>query len=154
MGAEESLRAAAGGVPLAAVIADGAGASTLGDSQTAPHGLGPVFVSVTWLTMRAVELASGNAEPASLKSIVNRVDVPVLLIASNARNEQTIDKAYRDRIGHHAVLWYVSDTGHTQALRTHPREYAAHVTAFLSAALGDTRALPRSGGPAPVGTSH
>ena len=56
MGAEEALRAAATGVPLAAVIADGAGASTLGDSELVAHGLQPVFASVTWLTMRAVEL--------------------------------------------------------------------------------------------------
>jgi dienelactone hydrolase len=36
MGAEELLRAAAGGVPLAAVVADGAGASTSTDSDITP----------------------------------------------------------------------------------------------------------------------
>ena len=59
MGAEDALRAAANGIQLRAVIADGAGASTLGDSELVAHGLEPVFVSVTWLTMRAIELESG-----------------------------------------------------------------------------------------------
>jgi pimeloyl-ACP methyl ester carboxylesterase len=154
MGAEEALRAAASRVRLAAIIADGAGASTLGDIELVPHGLEPMFVSVTWLTMRAVELASGDAEPAQLNAVLNQVHVPVLLITSNARNELKIDKAYRDRIGRQAILWYVSDAGHTRALSAHPRDYAAHVTAFLSAALGDTRALPRSGEAARIGTSH
>ena len=72
MGAEESLRAAADGVPLAAVVADGAGASTLGDAELAPDGIRPVFVSVTWLTMRATTLASGESEPAPLKDVLSR----------------------------------------------------------------------------------
>ena len=66
MGAEEALRAAATGVPLSAVIADGAGASTLGDDQLTAHGLAPVFVSVTWLTMRAIELTASETEPQPL----------------------------------------------------------------------------------------
>ena len=85
MGAEEALPAAATGVPLAAVIGDGAGASTLGDCELVAHALQPVFASVTWLTMRAVELASGETEPPPLNTIVPRVHVPVLLIASNRR---------------------------------------------------------------------
>ena len=83
MGAEESLRAAADGVPLAAVVADGAGASTLGDAELAPDGIRPAFVSVTWLTMRATTLASGESEPAPLKDVLSRVRAPVLLIASS-----------------------------------------------------------------------
>lgn len=110
MGAEESLRAAASGLPLAAVVADGAGASTLGDDR-----------------------AITNLPP--LKSIVDRVHLPVLLIASNASNEATIDRLYARRIGRTAALWSVPDAGHTEALRKHPREYAVHVLRFLDAAL-------------------
>ncbi len=135
MGAEEALRAAASGVPLRAVIADGAGASTLGDSQLVPHALSPVFVSVTWLTMRATELLSGESEPAALNAILDRVRVPVLLIASNAPNERSTDQVFRNRIGPSASLWYVADAGHTKALDVHPRAYATRVTAFLTTAL-------------------
>jgi pimeloyl-ACP methyl ester carboxylesterase len=51
MGAEEALRASAEGVPLAAVVADGAGASTTGDGRIAEQGALPQ--SVSWVTMRA-----------------------------------------------------------------------------------------------------
>lgn len=135
MGAEEALRAAATGVALNAIIADGAGASTLGDNQLVPHALAPVFTSVTWLTMRGTELVSGQGEPAPLRQIVKRVHVPVLLIASNESGERATDQAYRDRIGPNASLWYLPDAPHTKGLTTHPVEYAARVEAFLARAL-------------------
>jgi hypothetical protein len=116
MGAEEALRAAAGGIPLRAVIADGAGASTLGDQQIVAHGLSPVFVSEVWLTMHAIELVSGENEPPPLKTIVGHIRVPVLLIASNAPSERAIDNVYRQRIGPNAALWYLPDIGHISGL--------------------------------------
>ena len=134
MGAEEALRAAATGVPIAAVVADGAGASTLGDSELVPHGLQPVFASVTWLTMRAVELASGETEPAPLNTILPRVHIPVLLIASKAANERATDQAFRASL-RQGRLWYLSDVGHTGGLNSHPDAYAARVSAFLRQAL-------------------
>jgi uncharacterized protein len=135
MGAEEALRAAAGGIPLRAIVADGAGASTLGDQQIVPHGLGPIYNSETWLTMRAIGLVSGESEPAPLKTIIGHIRVPVLLIASNASNERAIDNAYRQQIPAHATLWYIPDASHTNGLATHPQAYAARVGAFLKAAL-------------------
>jgi pimeloyl-ACP methyl ester carboxylesterase len=134
MGAEDALRAAANGIQLRAVIADGAGASTLGDSELVEHGLEPVFVSVTWLTMRAIELESGETEPTPLKTILHLVRVPVLLIASNRAGERTIDEAFRARI-RQASLWYLPDAGHTDGLRSHAEAYAARVTEFLGQAL-------------------
>ena len=113
MGAEEALRAAATGVPLNAIVADGAGASTLADDQLLPHGLGAVYTSVTWLTMRGTGLVSGETEPTGLSRLVGRIRVPALLIASNASGERTIDQIYRDRIGRTASLWYLPDAGHT-----------------------------------------
>jgi hypothetical protein len=135
MGAEEALRATAGGIPLRAVVADGAGASTLGDQQIVAHGPGPVFLSETWLTMRAIELVSSETEPTPLKTVVGHIRVPVLLITSNASNERAIDNAYRQRIGANAALWYLPDTSHTNALATHPQAYVARIRSFLNAAL-------------------
>jgi pimeloyl-ACP methyl ester carboxylesterase len=133
MGGEEALRAAATGVPLGAVIADGAGASTSGDSRLTSSGAVPR--SVSWVTMRAVELFAGEREPRPLKEIVGRIDVPVLLIASNADGELAIDRVYRERIGPTGELWHVPDAGHTKALETHRSEYAARITAFLEQGL-------------------
>ena len=135
MGAEEALRAAADGIPLRAVVADGAGASTLGDQQIVSHALAPIFLSETWLTLRAIELVSGESEPPSLKSVVGHIHIPVLLIASNAPDELAIDNAYQRRIGPSAAVWYLGDTSHTNGLATHPEAYAARVGAFLTAAL-------------------
>ena len=135
MGAEEALRAAGSGVGLHAVVADGAGASTLGDDQLVPHGLAPVFLSETWLTMRTIELVSAVTEPAPLKSIVARIHIPVLLIASNAANEHTIDSAYRALIGPRATLWYVPDATHTNAFGEHPQAYTTRVLTFLNSAI-------------------
>lgn len=134
MGAEIALRAASDGVPLSAVVADGAGASTLGDDRLLTHGpLAPVERSVMWLTMRGVEMVSGAAEPRPLSDVVAGIRAPVLLIASNRAGELTIDGVYRDRIGSRAKLWHVSDAGHTRALAAHPAAYADRVDAFLHA---------------------
>jgi fermentation-respiration switch protein FrsA (DUF1100 family) len=133
MGGEEALRAAADGIPLAAVIADGAGASTTGDQRLTSGA--PLRTSVTWLTMRTTELFSGDSEPAPLRSIVQRITAPVLLIASSARDERTIDQAFRERIGRNATLWYIGDAQHTKALTVHPAAYRARVTSFLAGAL-------------------
>jgi pimeloyl-ACP methyl ester carboxylesterase len=138
MGAEEALRAAADGVPLAAVVADGAGTSTLGDERLADPGA--LELSVSWLSMRATELLSGTSEPPALGDIVGRIQVPVLLIASNARDEARIDRAYQQRIGGRAQLWRVADAGHTRALDRHPLAYAARVNRFLAAAVGHSAA--------------
>ena len=95
-----------------------------------------MFTSVTWLTMRGTELVSGGPEPAGLSRIVGRIRVPVLLIASNASRERTIDQIYRRRIGRDATLWSLPDAGHTDGLSTHPAQYAARVESFLASALG------------------
>jgi uncharacterized protein len=138
MGAEEALRAAASGVGLNAVIADGAGASTSGDQElAAEHGLlAPVARSVDWLTMRETELAAGEREPAPLRDVLGGVHIPVLLIASGAPGERTIDTAYRRQIGPRARLWYVPDAAHTMAFERHPDVYRARVFGFLLAAIG------------------
>ncbi len=137
MGAEEALRAAAGGAPLAAVVADGAGASTLGDQRLVTHGLtAPIALSTAWLSLRETELLSGDGEPASLAGLVASVRSPVLLIASNARHERALGEAFRRRIGPRAQLWYLADTAHTRGLAAHPQSYARRVTRFLAGALG------------------
>jgi hypothetical protein len=122
---------------LGAVIADGAGASTSGDRSIVETGaLAPVAASTDWLTMRLVEAISGDHEPAPLVDVVDRIRVPVLLIASNRAGERTIDDAFRRRIGPRAQLWYVGDARHTEALERHARLYEARVAAFLDAAVG------------------
>jgi hypothetical protein len=91
---------------------------------------------VDWLTMREAELATGVSEPAPLRDLVPRIGIPVLLIASRAPGERTIDAAYRRLIGRGARLWYVPDAAHTRALAAHPAAYARRVLAFLNSPGG------------------
>jgi len=136
MGAEELLRAAARGAPLAAVIADGAGASTSTDSSITPRGAdAPIYDAVTWVTYRGVELASGEAEPPGLVSLASGIDARVLLIASNAANEHLLDQRFAEAIGPPADVWFVPDAGHTQAYAAHPALYRRRVIGLLQAAL-------------------
>ena len=137
MGGEILLRASAEDVPLAAVVADGAGASTLGDQRLVEDGVLPT--SVTWMSMRASELFTGDDEPEPLHRVARRITAPVLLIASNAPHERELDETFRSRIGPGATVWSVPDAGHTKALDEHPREYAARVGSFLEAALEEDR---------------
>ena len=90
------------------------------------------------LGMRATELLSGVREPPPLTSIVGKIRMPVLLIASNKPGELTDNQVYRERMGANATLWYVPDAGHVAALQTHPHDYTARVAAFLKAALSQT----------------
>jgi dienelactone hydrolase len=135
MGAEEALRGAADGVPLAAVVADGAGASTLSDQRLLADGpTTPVFVSGTWLMMRTTELVTGDREPPGLHTIAGRVHAPVLLIAAGSGDEATIDRVLAHQIGRTASLWLLADTAHTRGLATHPAAYAERTLGFLRAA--------------------
>ncbi len=137
IGAMNGLRAAADGLPLRAIVADGAGASTYGDlaAVDSQSVMWPLALTGDWLGVRATELIGGVAEPASLRSLVGGIRVPVFLIATTQPDELAHDTAYRDAIGPNATLWYIPDAGHTQGLATHPVEYADRVTAFLAASL-------------------
>ena len=136
MGAEELLRAPANGIPLAAVVADGAGASTRDDLALEPRGAdAPIFNTITWLTYRGVEVLTGENEPAGLINIVDASQAPTLLIASHAPNERFLNQRYKYASHGKATLWYLPDVGHTRGYMSHPRAYRGRVTAFLADAL-------------------
>lgn len=133
MGAEQALRAAASGVPLRAIVADGAGASTTGDAALAEDG--PLARSVSWMTMRMVALLGGRTEPPALADLVARIRAPVLFVASGARDEATIDRALAARIGPRATVWEIPDAPHTGGLEAEPARYRDRVAGFLERTL-------------------
>jgi len=136
MGAEEALRAAADGVRLDAVVADGAGASTLGDRDLVEHGLlKPIAVGAGWLAMRGIEVATWAHEPQPLADAVRRVAPPTLLIASDAKDEAAFDSELARRIEHAQLLRLHVE--HTEGLRTKPTTYGRRVAGFLALALAE-----------------
>jgi hypothetical protein len=120
----------------------------VGDYAAVEHRIqAPIALSTEWVGEQAAALFSGDTPPASLVSIVDRIQVPVLLIATNYAldpgfghppEELELSQIYPQRIGDNASVWYVDDASHTRALEVRPQEYAARVTAFLDAALSDT----------------
>ena len=132
MGAEALLRALSSGVPLAAIVADGAGASTSSDAALEPRGAdAPLFNTVSWLTYRGVEAFSGEDEPAGLNSLLHTTATPVLLIASNAPHELLLNRRFRSALGGSAALWHVADAGHTESSTEHPEAYRSRVLGFF-----------------------
>ena len=96
--------------------------------------------------MRAVELASGEREPASLERVLPQIRVSVLLVASDAKGERPLDQVFQRRIGSRANLWYLRGVGHTDGLAARPVADAERVTRFFSEALTSpaTRRTSRS----------
>jgi hypothetical protein len=78
----------------------------------------------------------GEREPGPLKDIVDRVEVPVLLVASGAAGELAFNRAYRRGIGQRASLHVSLRTrferidarasGHVQVEDEHVRPVTAH----------------------------
>jgi fermentation-respiration switch protein FrsA (DUF1100 family) len=138
MGAEALLRALSSGVPLAAIVADGAGASTSSDAALEPRGAdAPLFNTVSWLTYRGVEAFSGEEEPAGLNSLLHATATPVLLIASNAPHELLLNRRFRSALGAGAALWHVADAGHTKSYAERPEAYRSRVLGFFEQVLRD-----------------
>jgi uncharacterized protein len=138
MGAEELLRALSSGVPLAAIVADGAGASTSSDAALEPRGAdAPLFNTISWLTYRGVEAISGEDEPAGLNTLLHTTTTPVLLIASNAPHELLLNRHFRSALGRSAALWYVADAGHTESYAEHPQAYRSRLLGVFEQVLRD-----------------
>lgn len=155
-GAVEALRAAADGVPLAAVIADAPVPATQGDAAAAlpsvePRWLVPLDLSRTWVQMRVTSLATGDPEPTPLIDVASRIHVPVLLIstspaphadAAGAAVERALADAYGRRIGGNATVWHAGGGSQRRAIARSTSAYALRVSTFLATAMR-SRAAPR-----------
>jgi alpha-beta hydrolase superfamily lysophospholipase len=90
------------------------------------------------LIYAATGLLTGDAPPVPIvDSIAGAPDVRLLLIASG---KEPIEVAYNTRFeavagGDRAQLWVVPDVGHTDALASHPDEYAQRIPVFFRNAL-------------------
>jgi hypothetical protein len=137
MGAETALRATAEGVPLAGVVADGAGASTVGDIRSLASGpTAAVEVSSGWAGMRLAEVLSGDDEPAALTAIAGRIRAPVLLVSAGVAGEREMAGLLAGRTGTRAARWHVPEAAHTGALAARPAAYRARVEAALGLGAG------------------
>lgn len=153
MGGEQAIGAAATNRRIKAVVADGATNRVAGDKAwlSEQFGLrGDVQERLDWLTYRLADLFTAADPPITLGDAVRAAAPrPVLLIAGGSVADEPL--AARS-IQHHSPatveLWVVPETGHTNALHTHPDEWETRVAAFLEHALDTAMSgdAPSSGG--------
>jgi alpha/beta superfamily hydrolase len=126
-GAEAAVTEAADDPRVDAVIADGVQLRTASDATAVPE-----LLPLTAVAGAAIRAVSGEHQPAPLRDLVPRVATsrPLLLIATIAVER---DVAARDAAGTAARVWELPESGHTNGLRDHPREYASRVLAALAA---------------------
>jgi hypothetical protein len=138
MGGEEAVGALASEPDLRAVVAEGATGRVAGDKAWLrdEYGIrGWLQAPVDWLAYTATFTEA--RPPPTLRRAVAASERPVLLITAGDVPDET-------RAGRHIAsgsprtvdVWEVPDTGHTEALDTHPQEWEVRVTAFLADALG------------------
>lgn len=137
MGAEEALTAAASDPRIAAVVAEGGFYRVFEDSTgAAAQPLQAALLPFYWLNERALQLMTPVGPPAPLADLVPRIAPrPVLLVAASVEPEATLIGHLQSVAPSTTQLWAPAGTEHTQALSTHPGDWAAHVLAFLDRAL-------------------
>jgi hypothetical protein len=92
---------------------------------------------IDWLTFATADVLTAADPPGSLLDAVASTTAPVLLIsAGNVADEVRASRHIASGSPTTVELWAVPDTGHTDALSTHPAEWEARVTEFLDDALG------------------
>ena len=134
MGGEEALIAAARDERIGAVVSEGAGIGTYGDSIAA--GSHAVERIVNWTQFAAVDVLSDASQPESIHRTIGLIAPrPVLLIAGDEAVEREIDPIYAAAGGGSTELWMLSDTPHTDGLRVHGKGYEGRVLELFGDAL-------------------
>jgi pimeloyl-ACP methyl ester carboxylesterase len=140
MGGEEAIGAAAADDRIRAVVAEGATHRAYADRAwlTEAYGWrGGLQRGLDWLTYSATALLTDAPAPISLRGAAADAELPTLLIAAGAVPDEELAAAYIASGSPATVeVWTAPNTGHTDALQTHPVEWERRVTGFLEEALG------------------
>ncbi len=140
MGGEEAIGAAAVDERIKAVVAEGATNRIDGDTAWLSDEFGwrgTIQEGLEWLRYGATDLLTDARKPITLRDAVRDASPrPVLLIAAGDVADEPKAAGYIQSAAPDTVeRWVVPDSGHTDALATHPEAWEARVTDFLDAAL-------------------
>lgn len=140
MGGEEAIGAAAGDRRIRAVVAEGATHRVAADRAWLSDEFGwrgTLQEDLDRLTYGLTGLLTAADPPRTLRdAVAATAPRKVLLIAAGEVADEGNAGRYIQSAATGSVdLWIVPDTGHTDALRTHPREWEQRVTTFLATAL-------------------
>jgi uncharacterized protein len=133
-GADVLIEAAARRDDIRAVVADGATTRSTSDTAKVIHGGGLLSIPFWWTQYTAAETFEGASPGRPLATLAEHLHTRILFIASNWSVERTASTSYAGAAKQPGDLWKV-DSGHTQGLHDHPRQYAEHVLSFLAASL-------------------
>ena len=136
MGGEVAVTAAAADPRIAAVVAEGVSVRTLADARLRPGEWAIPFENDA-LMFGLVRLLGTASPPQPLIDAFRRIGVrPVLLIAGHDPAEaEALGPIYAAAAPGTVTLWSLADTGHIQALSTHPRAYRTRVLSVFDASL-------------------
>ena len=138
VGGEMMLEAAAEGARLAAVVSEGAGARTVGESLDLdiPGRDRPLVALQLAVRDAAVAVFSNAAPPKHLETLTARIKQPTLLIAApNSANGEKLNRRYDKAAGENVTLWEIPESTHVGGIRARPAEYERRVVGFFDQAL-------------------
>jgi pimeloyl-ACP methyl ester carboxylesterase len=135
MGGEVAVTAAAEDTRVAAVVAEGVSVRTFADARQRSNQWAIPFENDA-VMFGLVQLLGSPSPPEPLVDAFKRIgERPVLLIAGNDPSEAELGPLYASAAPETVTLWSLPDTGHIQALSTHPDEYRTRVLSVFDGAL-------------------
>jgi pimeloyl-ACP methyl ester carboxylesterase len=135
MGGEVAVTAAAEDTRVAAVVAEGVSVRTFADARQRSNQWAIPFENDA-VMFGLVRLLGSPSPPEPLVDAFKRIgERPVLLIAGNDPSEAELGPLYASVAPETVTLWSLPNTGHIQALSTHPDEYRTRVLSVFDGAL-------------------
>jgi pimeloyl-ACP methyl ester carboxylesterase len=135
MGGEVAVTAAAEDTRVAAVVAEGVSVRTFADARQRSNQWAIPFENDA-VMFGLVRLLGAPSPPEPLVDAFKRIgERPVLLIAGNDPSEAELGPLYASVAPETVTLWSLPNTGHIQALSTHPDEYRTRVLSVFDGAL-------------------
>jgi hypothetical protein len=137
VGGELMLETAAETHELDAVVSEGAGARVMGEEMDAPGLPGrdrPLIALQYAFRDLSMTVNGDELPPKHLKSLVQRIEQPTLLIAApNTHNGEKLNRVYAE--GTQATLWEIPESKHVQGIKARPAEYEKRVVGFFDRSL-------------------
>jgi pimeloyl-ACP methyl ester carboxylesterase len=137
VGGELMLETAAETGELDAVVSEGAGARVTGEALDDPALPGrdrPLAALQNGFKDLAMAVSANALPPKHLKTLVEQIDQPTLLIAApNTHNGEKLNRVYAE--GTTATLWEIPESKHVQGIKARPAEYEQRVVGFFDRAL-------------------
>jgi hypothetical protein len=119
---------------IAALVTDGAAASSFADGQRL-SGTG-MQSAVSWVMFSTIRVISGDPPTRPLEDQVRKIESPTLLISAGTDVERDFNVLYdRAAAGGPVEHWNLPDASHTDAIHQHPDDYERRLASFFDQTL-------------------